>query len=170
MDDGRQRGRVLDRDRQRKRALGDDGRCPFSLSLHRRPYIGTVFRGILERWHWLFGDSPFHKSVLEWDGEFAEIWALCDSVPNHEKNRRSKFGGLWGRPGAIDLPPGEAKVRVVCREKSALASNIEGTHTTLTDYRADEEANFSFRLVSKLKGDFPLAITWPFNDLRKKKK
>lgn len=132
------------------------------------PILGQYLRGILERWHWLFRDSPFHKSVLEWDGEFAEIWALCDSVPGYEKNQRSKFGGLWGGLEQLVYPPAGAMARVVCREKSALAFNIEGTHTTISDYRADADANFSFKMLSKLDKKFSLAITWPFADLRKK--
>lgn len=132
------------------------------------PILGQYVRGILERWHWLFRDSPFHKSVLEWDGEFAEIWALCDGVPGYEKNQRSKFGGLWGGLEQLIYPPAGAKARVVCRQKSALALNIEGVHTTIKEYRADEDANFSFKILSKLDGEFPLAITWPFADLRKK--
>lgn len=132
------------------------------------PVLGQYLRGILERWHWLFRDSPFHKSVLEWDGEFAEIWALCDGVPGYEKNQRSKFGGLWGGLEQLIYPPAGAKARVVCRQKSALAFAIDGVHTTIDEYRADEDANFSFKIVSKLEGEFPLAITWPFVDLRKK--
>ncbi|MBC7328949.1 hypothetical protein H5T88_01165 [bacterium] len=133
------------------------------------PILGQYLRGILERWHWLFRDSPFHKRVLDWDGEFAEIWALCDGVPGYKKDQRSKFGGLWGGLEQLIYPPKGAKARVVCRQKSALAFNIEGIHTTISQYKADAEANFSFKINSKLKGKFPLAITWPFSDLRKKR-
>ena len=132
------------------------------------PVLGQHLRGILERWHWLFRDSPFRQSVLEWDGEFAEIWALCDGVPGYDKNQRSRFGGLWGGLEQLIYPPGEAKARVVCRQKSAIAFNIDGAHTTIIDYRADEDANFSFKVLSELEREFPLAITWPFADLRRK--
>lgn len=133
------------------------------------PILGQYLRGILERWHWLFRDSPFHNSVLEWDGEFAEIWALCDSVPGYEKNQRSKFGGLWGGLEQLIYPPAGAKARVVCRQRSAMVFNVDGVHTSIIFYRADPKANFSFKIVSELDGPFSLAVTWPFGDLRNKR-
>lgn len=131
------------------------------------PILGQYVRGILERWHWLFREAP-HKSVLEWGNEFAEIWALTDSVPNYEKNERSTFGGLWGGLEQLIYPPYGSKARVVCRQKASMVFNVDGIHTTISHYRADEDANFSFRVHSKLSTPFALALTWPFVDLRHK--
>jgi hypothetical protein len=131
------------------------------------PVLGQQVRGILDRWHRLFREG-YYRSVLDWGDRFAEIWALCDGVPNFPKGSRARFGGLWGGLEQLIYPPGGATVRVVCRQKAAMAFNTDADRAVVADYRADDDASFAFRLVGRQRREDTrsVAVTWPFADLR----
>ncbi|MGQ9733084.1 MAG: carbohydrate-binding family 9-like protein, partial [Candidatus Zipacnadales bacterium] len=89
------------------------------------------------------------------------------------KGTRASFGGIWGGFEQLSWPVGNADVRVLCGEASALTFNRGGIHTTIGDFAATGEGDFSFRLLAAgvpQRGDHELTVvvTAPFFDISEK--
>ncbi len=139
---------------------------------HGDPILGHYLRGMLERFPLLFRDEMY-RSVADYGSAFAERYGLYDGA-EQPPGTRSTYGGLWGGLEKLIYPIAGTQVRVVCGEKSAMAFNIQGTHTDVADYRPATNGNFALRLTGKppsadAEGRFDVAITFPLGDLRAKK-
>jgi len=133
------------------------------------PVLGHYLRGMLERWHWLFRDE-FYPNVAAYGNAYTERLGLYDGSAQ-PLGTRATFGGLWGLFERYCWPVGNARVRVLCGEKAAMAFNSGGTHTDVADYRYYRSGAFSFRLVPlgewcKQAEPFEIAVTFPYYDLR----
>jgi len=127
--------------------------------------LNYYMKGILERWYLLYRDE-YHRSVMEYPrSAFTEGLGLFDgSGPG--RGGRYNFGCADILP--FHYPIGKSLLRVTAGEKGAFACNKKGVHTYITDYRYTPDANFSFRVKSKLKEPFDVSITFPFYNITQK--
>ena len=133
------------------------------------PILGHYLRGMLERWHWLFRDE-LYPNVAAYGNSYTERLGLYDGSAQ-KLGTRATFGGLWGLFERYAWPMGNAKVRVLCGEKAAMAFNRGGRHTTVSYYDSYGRGAFAVRLApaadhARQPEPFDVMFTFPYFDLR----
>lgn len=110
------------------------------------PILGQYLNGMLERWHDLAMDE-YYPTIEQQGTQWAERYGLFEGA-QQAKGTRATFGGIWGGFEELSWPIGEANVRVLCGEKSALIFTKGGVHTGIDRYSAAADGDFSFRLIA----------------------
>lgn len=130
------------------------------------PVLRHFINGMLERWHLLYRDINYPSIKKYPRASFAECYGLFEGVAT-EKGKRSLGGDINPVFAMLLFPVGQAKARVICGEKGAIAFNKEGIHTDISEYRYSG-TGFSLKVNSVLDENFDLIISFPFLDLREK--
>jgi len=135
------------------------------------PILGQYLNGMLERWHELAMDE-YYPTIQEQDNRWAERYGLFEGA-QQAKGTRASYGGIWGGFEELSWPIGDANVRVLCGEKSALVFTKGGAHTGLDRLNATWQGDFSFRLIgagpqATRPAKLDVVVTAPFFDLNAK--
>jgi hypothetical protein len=135
------------------------------------PILGQYLNGMVERWHELAMDE-FYPTIEAQDNRWAERYGLFEGA-QQAKGTRASYGGLWGGFEELSWPIGDANVRVLCGEKSALIFTKGGAHTGLDRFNATAQGDFSFRLIGAgpeavCPAKLDVVVTAPFFDLSTK--
>lgn len=109
------------------------------------PILGQYLNGMLERWHELAMDE-YYASMAGQGTRWAERYGLFEGA-QQAKGTRASYGGLWGGFEELSWPIGEANVRVLVGEESALSFTKGGAHTGVDRLNATAEGDFAFRLI-----------------------
>ncbi len=128
------------------------------------PFLIWALQGSLQRFPLMYKDA-YRDSIDDYtSGDFTEAYSLYKGH-NLEPGERVSFGAMF-RLNMLE-PVGSSTIRVLAGEKTAMAFNKNGAHSTIKDYRYTSNGNLSFQLSTDLPS-VDLSLTVPFVDISKK--